>query len=77
MLPNEQRKTKKRLREHHRNLSYEEKIKKEIMLTLEIKIYQTQTEKKQEYMKSQYYKRKKLLNDLINPSKLIFKIRIF
>ena len=39
MLPNEQRKTKKRLREHHRNLSYEEKIKKEIMLTLEIKIY--------------------------------------
>lgn len=77
MLPNEQRKTKKRLREHHRNLSYEEKIKKEIMLTLEIKIYQTQTEKKQEYMKSQYYKWKKLLNDLINPSKLIFKIRIF
>ena len=39
MLPNEQRKTKKRLREHDRNLSYEEKIKKEIMLTLEIKIY--------------------------------------
>lgn len=77
MLPNEQRKTKKRLREHDRNLSYEEKIKKEIMLTLEIKIYQTQTEKKQEYMKSQYYKWKKLLNDLINPSKLIFKIRIF
>ena len=45
-------KLKKRLRKHHRNLSYEDKIKKEIMLTLEIKIYQTQIEKKKEYMKS-------------------------
>ena len=37
------------------------------MLTLEIKICQAQIEKdKKKYMKNYYYKRKKLLNHLIN-----------
>ena len=44
-----------------------EKSKKEIMLTIEIKIHQIRIEKeKEEYMRNDYYKRKKLLNHLIN-----------
>ena len=44
-----------------------EKSKKEIMLTIEIKIHQIRIEKeKKEYMRNDYYKRKSLLNHLIN-----------
>ena len=60
--------------EHYGNLSEGEKNKKR---NYEIKIYQTQIEKKKEYIKNYYYKRKNLLNDLINSSELIFKVTIF
>ena len=43
-----------------------EKSKKEMMLTIEIKIHQIRIEKeKKEYMRNDYYKRKNLLNHLI------------
>ena len=43
-----------------------EKSKKEMMLTIEIKIHQIRIEKeKKEYMRNDYHKRKNLLNHLI------------
>ena len=42
------------------------KLKKEIMLTLEKNMLDVDRERKKEYKKNYYYKRKKLLNRLIN-----------
>lgn len=50
--------------EYNKNLPGEEKIKKRIMLTLEIKLCRQR--KKKIYVKNDHFKRKKLLNDLIN-----------
>ena len=62
-----QDKLQKRSREKdHRNLSEDENLKREIMLTIEIKIWQMKIEKEKKYLKNDYNKRKKLLNHLIN-----------
>ena len=61
-----QDKLQKRSREYHRNLSEDENLKREIMLTIEIKIWQMKIEKEKKYLKNDYNKRKKLLNHLIN-----------
>ena len=61
-----QDKLQKISREYHRNLSEDENLKREIMLTIEIKIWQMKIEKEKKYLKNDYNKRKKLLNHLIN-----------
>ena len=55
-------KLQKRSPEYYRNLSKDEKLKKEIILTVKIKMFQTEIEKeKKEYMRNYYYKRKNSL----------------
>ena len=70
------KKTTRRIARVFRNLSEDANIKKEITLTLEVKICQMKKEKKKEYMTNYNYVKKIFLNHLIKSVKELEKVSL-